>query len=171
VSWQGAPTRGWRWDVVSLVGWPALFVLWHTPDPWGIVSGSGDDTLLAALLFPPLALLLYGAVFRGPLTNRAMTNPWITTIGGMCYTIYLLHNRVIGVAIGWTKGWAGSGSYTVDLLVQLVLVAPVVLAVCAAYFLLVERPCMARDWPRRARARLGQAVSVTAGLGILRRSA
>jgi hypothetical protein len=31
------------------------------------------------------------AAFKGTLSFRALGNPLVTTIGGMCYTIYLYH--------------------------------------------------------------------------------
>lgn len=112
------------------------------------------DASSAALLFPPLAFFLYQAVFRGVITNRIMTNPWVTTIGGMCYTIYLFHNPLIGSLAGLTKGFVPTGSYTLNVLAQGCIILPVVLAACALYFVTIERPCMRRDWPGRLAERM-----------------
>ncbi|HTR98217.1 MAG TPA: acyltransferase [Bacteroidota bacterium] len=143
VDWRGRPSLSPAWDAVTLLGWPALVLLLDIPGP-------SPASYAAAAAFPFLALLLYVAVFRGTVTNRIMTNPWITTIGGMCYTIYLIHNPLLGMLIGMTARAAPSGSYTVNVLAQgLVTVVPM-LCVAALYFAAIERPCMRRDWPQRA---------------------
>ena len=41
--------------------------------------------------------------------------------------------------------------FSVNYLIQAVLVLPGVLAVSAVVFLLLEKPCMRRDWPQRLR--------------------
>ena len=87
--------QNWLWDLVSLVGWPLLVVglmggrsIWGAP-PW----------------LPWLTLLLYIAAFQSVIMNRFVTNAWIATIGGMCYSIYLLHAYIsTGVGIVDTTG-------------------------------------------------------------------
>jgi peptidoglycan/LPS O-acetylase OafA/YrhL len=148
-EWNEAPTSRWSWDLVSLVGWPALFYLWNSPELSRAITSFGTSPILPAVLFPIGTFFLYSAVFRGPLTNRIMTNQWITTIGGMCYTIYLFHNKLIGLIIGFTKGVVVGTSYTPNYLVQCLLVIPPMLVACALYFALIEKPCMRKDWPRR----------------------
>src|SRR5712692_4320466 len=73
------------------------------------------------------------AAFRGVAMNRFVSNPWITTIGGMCYTIYLLHNYVIA-GLGIASQHANAGSFLTRLLIQFVLLTPAVLLVSALYF-------------------------------------
>jgi peptidoglycan/LPS O-acetylase OafA/YrhL len=161
VDWRGRPpARSHAWDLVSLVGWPALFVLWTVVDGSSFpptATPRGPGSFAAALGFPAAALMLYLAAFRGRITNAVFTNVWITTIGGMCYTIYLLHNPVLGVLLGETGRFAPSSSYTLNLVGQAVVVLPVMLVPCAAYFLGIEKPCMRKDWPKRLleRARSG----------------
>lgn len=69
----------------------------------------------------------------------------------MCYSIYLLHYAVIFVSVNalGTK-LAIDAPAGVNLLVQLAICVPPLLAASVAYFVLVERPCMRRDWPARA---------------------
>jgi peptidoglycan/LPS O-acetylase OafA/YrhL len=150
IDWQENPVKNWRWDVVTLVGWPLLFMLWNSPELSRRFLPYGNTPVLSAILFPALALFLYQAVFRGSLTNRIMTTPIITTIGGMCYTIYLFHNQLIGALTGLTKNIVPTQSYTVNVIAQAIIVLPVMLAATAVYFVLIERPCMRKDWPRRA---------------------
>jgi peptidoglycan/LPS O-acetylase OafA/YrhL len=135
-DWKSAPTRTHVWDVVTLIGWPMLGILWmqDSPNP---------------ALFIALAFVLFCAAFRGTLTSRLLGTPVIATIGGMCYTIYLLHFPLISI-IGRHTLPLGSGQpQWVHLLVQTAIIVPPVLVVCLVYFSLIERPCMERDWPQR----------------------
>jgi peptidoglycan/LPS O-acetylase OafA/YrhL len=127
------------WDLVSLAGWAALLAL-------RIRGGA-----IAEWILPWLILVLYAAAFEGGVMRRLITNPWLTTIGGMCYSIYLLHNYAIAALGMVTERIGASSSFEVRVLIQLLLMSPVVLAVGALYFRWIERPCMRPDWPSRIR--------------------
>jgi len=131
------PPGAWRWDLVSLVGWPVLL---------GLLAWSRSEHLWTT---PWLIVLLYVAAFRGHLTQQFVSNAWIATIGGMCYSIYLLHNYLIAGAGMITERVFASASFEWRLALQFVLVTPFVLTVSALYFRWVERPCMRPDWLRR----------------------
>ena len=132
----------WLWDLVSVCGWPVLLA-------WLVRGGAGLEWAA-----PWLILLLYVAAFRGLAMNRFVTNAWIATIGGMCYTIYLLHNYLIAALGMLTERVFPGYPFTARLLVQFVLITPLVLAVSAIFFRWVERPCMRPDWPQRLTAAL-----------------
>src|SRR5947208_1036821 len=72
----------------------------------------------------------------------------VTVIGGMCYSIYLMHNLAIG-AFGawWSRSMPGSFA-SAELLTRLPML-PLSQVVSAIYFRLIERPCMRRDWLKR----------------------
>ncbi len=142
LEWRNSRTRSWTWDAVSIVGWPLLFIT------WGGGNGEGEP-LLMTLLAPWAVLMLYCAAFRGRLSNAVITHPFLTVIGGMCYSIYLLHNPTLAILIDWTRRFAPMRWYGANLALQLAITGPALLIPCAAYFLLVEKPCMRRDWPRR----------------------
>jgi peptidoglycan/LPS O-acetylase OafA/YrhL len=146
-DWEQKPQVAPGWDLVSLIGWPLL--VWTLLHP-----------AYRAWLFPPIALVLFLAVFRGRLTRRIMGTPWLVVVGGMCYSIYLLHYPLIA-AIGRIAYRVGRGlPYPAAFLTQMTLVLPPLLLVSTAYFVLIERPCMDREWPQkllRAWRRLGTA--------------
>jgi peptidoglycan/LPS O-acetylase OafA/YrhL len=147
VDWKRRPTRSWVWDAISAVCWPALFYFWG--------AGAAErDPVLVTLLAPWAVMALYCAAFRGHLTNRVIVNTGITTIGGMCYSVYLLHNPALALLIDRTRSLAPSGIYGANLAVQLAICGPLLLIPCGAYFLLIEKPCMRKDWPRKAWQRL-----------------
>jgi peptidoglycan/LPS O-acetylase OafA/YrhL len=75
----------------------------------------------------------------------------ITVIGGMCYSIYLLHGRVLAFVIhGGLAALVNLGSFASDYLVVAAICIPAVIAVSSVFYVLVERPCMAPDWPMKA---------------------
>jgi len=130
--------RHWLWDLISLGGWPLLLAL-LVRDPGGVWG--------APSWLPWLLLLLTIAAFQGVVVNRFVTNPWIATVGGMCYTIYLLHVYIIVVVERVTEPIGGNAVFPLRLLIQCVLVSPILLTISAAYFRVIERPCMRPDWP------------------------
>jgi peptidoglycan/LPS O-acetylase OafA/YrhL len=78
--------------------------------------------------------------------------PLITTIGGMCYSIYLLHNVFLNNTLFLTKHLAPTGVYAADFALQALIMGPLVVVFSAVFFVLVERPCMDRSWPRHLAA-------------------
>jgi peptidoglycan/LPS O-acetylase OafA/YrhL len=116
------------------------------------------------LPIPWLALLVVMGAFRGAFVNRFFTNPWIYTIGGMCYTLYLYHFQIIGFFGHRFPLFAHS--FYLNLLLRFTVVSVLVLAVSSLLFVLLEKPFMRRDWPRlvlqaaRRRFRLSPAASV-----------
>ena len=125
------PARRWGWDVLSLAGWPLVFLL---------ESGSVLHTIL-----PFVVVALYWAAFHGRLANYLFRLPVLGSVGGMCYTIYLYHFLIIAFASRVLGHGVAAGTM---IGVSIVLIA----IVSAVAFLLVERPCMDRNWPRQLAA-------------------
>jgi peptidoglycan/LPS O-acetylase OafA/YrhL len=136
VEWRQLPQRAWAWDAVAFAGWPVLFLILRS-------------SVLTHWVFPFWILILYAAAFRGVIINRFFSSPWITAIGGMCYSIYLLHYEVISAVGRWTRRFAQGVPYWMYLLIQLAMVGAAILMLCGIYFVAIEKPCMRRDWPRR----------------------
>ena len=136
-DWRSDPTEKRAWDLVSLIGWPAMPFIW-------------SNLPVAKWVFPPVAFALYLAAFRGPWSRRVFANPWLTTIGGMCYTIYLLHYPIITQISGRAMRLQPfADSVTGTFAFQALLTIPAILLVSSVYFLLIEKPCMDPDWPRK----------------------
>jgi peptidoglycan/LPS O-acetylase OafA/YrhL len=135
-DWGESHPTNLAWDIVAIAGWPVLFVVLRA------------DTLVH-WLFPFLVFLLCCAAFRGSCSRRIFSNRFITVIGGMCYSIYLIHYEVISAVGRFTRGIAEGCPYWLYLLVQSALIGISILLVCGFYFVLLEKPCMRRNWPRR----------------------
>jgi peptidoglycan/LPS O-acetylase OafA/YrhL len=139
-DWKETPTAGLSWDLVALIGWPLMIALLQSEQ-------------LTRWLFPFMILLVYCAAFRGTLTRRVLSNRWITGIGGMCYSIYLIHYEVIALAGRFTARLGAARPYWIYFVLQCVLIGVPIIGICGLYFVLLEKPCMCRDWPQRLRNR------------------
>ena len=80
-----------------------------------------------------------------------LSNTIVTNIGGMCYTIYLLHFPIIGlfgnplVKINFSNNSLLSTSIYSTVLLAIILI------ISSLFFLLIERPCMDKNWYKRDR--------------------
>ncbi|MBI5799330.1 MAG: acyltransferase [Verrucomicrobia bacterium] len=122
------------WDLLGLVAFlaiPAFYIV----GTWG------------KLAFPGAVLVLYLAAFRGGCTRAILRQPVIATLGGMCYSIYLVHLPLIYIVLGVTKRLSHSDHHLVNLLVQGTIVIPIIVLVSSTFYVLIERPCMNKNWP------------------------
>lgn len=136
-----------QWMSVRALPWDALALLCLT----GTFAVKGLDWMPAQTA-PWLILIGFVAVFRGGLVRRFFRWTPIVTLGGMCYTIYLWHFLVMRAA--WPM-WADAVAPqpTTGHLVLFVVVASVAtLALSTVLFVLIERPTMDPEWPRKLAA-------------------
>jgi peptidoglycan/LPS O-acetylase OafA/YrhL len=125
------------WDLASLLGWPLLAYLLIAAPEFAFAS------------LPWIILVLYAGVFYGNYSNRAFASVWVASTGGMCYSIYLLHNYVIA-ALGFVTERIGQGlSFFPRLTIQMILMTPIVMLISIGFYRLIEQPCMRSDWPVR----------------------
>jgi len=78
---------------------------------------------------------------------KLLSIKWITIIGGMCYTIYMIHQRLLYAILGSFKPKELiADSVFIDVLVRgFIYLIP--LSICTIiFFIFVERPTMKRDW-------------------------
>lgn len=106
------------------------------------------------LLFNLSILSFFFAVFLGKYLNRFFVNKWIYTIGGMCYSIYLLHYAFFHLLVKFSKQLALTSDYGVNLGIQIIIGLPIILAISIVFFIFVERPCMNPEWPSVLKKRL-----------------
>lgn len=98
-----------------------------------------------------LKLLLLFAAFYFVLFNdrlrKLMSRRWITIIGGMCYSIYLLHVLIIsGVSQGLLSLLIIDGPLGIFFYGLILILA--VLIFSAVFYRLIEQPCMRKGWWR-----------------------
>jgi peptidoglycan/LPS O-acetylase OafA/YrhL len=132
-------TRGeWKpsfaWDVLAICGWPLVWIL---PRSFGHVA------------LPFVIVVLYLAAFRGRVFPVVFSNRAVTNIGGMCYSIYLFHSMILFAVKHLTWPLHIGQNFWFYFALQGAMGLPVVLLLCGVFFLLIERPCMDREWPRK----------------------
>jgi peptidoglycan/LPS O-acetylase OafA/YrhL len=104
----------------------------------------------ATFTLPVAIIVCFLAAFRGILAVRFLRNPWIVTVGGMCYTIYLYHVVLISIAVKVSEKVRLSNP-SADLLLQFVLLLAAIIPISALLFMILERPFMDRRWPAKLR--------------------
>ncbi len=102
-----------------------------------------------SLWFFLLKLFLMNAAFYLVLFSeglkKLMSFQLITIIGGMCYSIYLLHVLIMsGASQGLAELPLLHGPFAV--VVYAVLLIAAVLILSAVFYRLIEQPCMRKDW-------------------------
>ncbi len=143
-DWQGRPLRSyWIWDVAAALALLAMCLSWS--EEYG-----------KSLVFAVSLLCLLIATFRGRWFPRFLAYPWVAAIGGMCYTIYLIHLPLMEAVVPWSSRLYWGRSFEANLLLQALLVLPVVLAVSIVAFLALEKPFMDKEWITRLKRQIGQ---------------
>jgi peptidoglycan/LPS O-acetylase OafA/YrhL len=136
-------SRSYLFDVVGLSAMTGLLIF---NAPFRVA----DDLIFSVCLFLSLVCL-----FKGRLLHSFFTQRWVVIIGGMCYTIYLLHYALIAFLATQSKAlFISEWGYAANFGIQFLVIIPVVLVASAVFFALIERPCMDKDWPTKAYARV-----------------
>lgn len=129
--------RSVAWDVVGCVALAAT---------WRLAAHYEDPRLDAALLLA-ISVVFLSAFFGR--TSGTVLSWWpACLLGGMCYSIYLVHYPLISL-IGGALLPFRSGHWAVDVLILPALTFVPVVFVSAMFYLAVERPTMAPNWWRR----------------------
>jgi peptidoglycan/LPS O-acetylase OafA/YrhL len=131
---QDTGGRHWSWDVIGLM---AGLPVWCLGAKWFTVVG------------PFLILVSLASIFRGIWLRSLFSHPLLTFPGGMCYSVYLLHNPIMAKALVFSTRLFTHANHYLYLLLQLGMMTIVVGFCSTIFFLLVERPCMRKDWPQR----------------------
>lgn len=87
-----------------------------------------------------------------------LTKPIMTNIGGMCYTIYLLHYPLISMFGNQLIKVQFSNNSLINITVYSALILLALTIASALFFLLVERPCMDKDWYKNIFNRKGKSL-------------
>ncbi len=135
-DWSKHPATNFMWDLATLAAWFCLFVVW-------------ENQLFVLWIMPLLLMIIYIAAFRGRISNLIFRHPLIVTIGGMCYSIYLLHPFLMSRIARFTDRFNPTDYFAIQFVVRCVTVLPLLLLLSGIFFVLIEKPCMVRDWPQR----------------------
>lgn len=143
IDWREGIKKHWCYTYLGVLAMVSIVYFW-----------SWDYEFLNRLIFAVSLFVLVFSVFKSTILSKFLSLPWITAIGGMCYTIYLIHLPLIEFLIKYTRGITYSNSFVLNFIIQFFLIVPLVLIVSIVLFLLIEKPCMNRDWPKKLMNRL-----------------
>lgn len=96
----------------------------------------------ALLLFPFSVFLFYYCVLKNDMVKKCFSMGWIPIIGGMCYSIYLMHYPVISLVGRFSVRLEMSDLYLVNLLVQFSILIVAIFIASAFFYVWIERPFM-----------------------------
>jgi len=133
-EWNQNPAKAWHWDMVSVLAWSAIVAL--------LYQEGGESFIVIPIFFA------YVAAFKGVLSNRFFCQPVIYVIGGMCYTLYLYHYSVISVIsrLLIRVGFLNQLPVWLGIILAGLVIVPAVLLFGTIMFILIEKPCMKKDW-------------------------
>ena len=141
VEWSRVSQRShtFVWDLYGVLGLTTMFSCAHFD-------------CVPRIVFPFAALVFYCSLFRSRVLHAIFTTPVLTTIGGMCYTIYLFHYTVISALYRLTGPLTIGHTFWVNAALQYAIAAPVILGVSGVFYLALEKPCMNPNWPKQLAA-------------------
>lgn len=129
--------KGIWWDIIGAIAIVGMYTF--IPD---------DLFRYERIYFDISVFLLFISVFKGVVFNYIFTRQFLTVIGGMCYTIYLLHYPVLFVIMKvLSTFWVGS--FIPTIVVNFIVSIIILLLVSAVFFKLIEQPCMDKNWPTK----------------------
>jgi hypothetical protein len=121
------------WDILGVLGLVIMMRMWS--DEW-----------LKEIIFMVGLSLFFLSAFKGIIINYLLSNRWVIAIGGMCYTIYLIHLPLLELLTQWTANLSGFKSFGSYFLFQSIILLPMILTTSAVFYLLLEKPFMKPGW-------------------------
>lgn len=135
--WKTIKNGQLLFDIVCVLSIVGLF--YFTPN---------RGNLITYYLFDLCVLLIMVASFKGKIVNRFFTNSIITTIGGMCYSIYLIHYAALFLFMKMSSKISFSNVY-VNYFFQMVTSITFVMFLSIIFYKYLEKPFMYKDWPQK----------------------
>ncbi|WP_460955618.1 acyltransferase family protein [Spirosoma litoris] len=142
-DWKDGIPQSRFYDFVTIISIIVMFCSWT----W-------DKNLSWKFIFITALFTTFYGCFRSISVNKFFKSPWISAIGGMCYSIYLLHLAFAEFFTSAYSHFLPSSSYAINYLVGLLLFLPAVFMISVIFYLVIEKPCMDPQWPQKAWYRL-----------------
>ncbi|NBA84581.1 acyltransferase family protein [Emticicia sp. CRIBPO] len=142
VDWKDGVPRSKIFDYITVISIITLFSTW---------TWEKNLTWKFVFIFS-LFMTIYGC-FRSIAINRFFRNPWISSIGGMCYSIYLIHLALAEFFTMAFRRIIELYDYPVAYFVGIILFLPFLFFCSVIFFLMIEKPCMDANWPQKLSTR------------------
>ncbi|MDA9201826.1 acyltransferase [Flavobacteriaceae bacterium] len=86
--------------------------------------------------------LIYLFLLNSKLIIKFFRLEIISTIGGMCYSIYLIHSPLTSYLKKVQYHFISFNSYEIDFIIGLLIILPIVIVSSSIFFILIEKPFM-----------------------------
>lgn len=126
-------------DVVGLLSFASFQLCWMQYPPASHVLG------------PFLLIIAVLSTLNGKYLKRLASWPLFSTLGGMCYTLYLYHPLLKSTLGRVTFGWRPTESHAANTFAQVIVQSLFIAITGSVLFLLFEKPFMQKDWHTRLR--------------------
>jgi len=129
----------------GLIGLTFLVVIWifEKSDFIKIYMQFGWEAFQLTCIF----FLFYYILIHKEL--KILTKNVFTIIGGMCYSIYLLHYPIISIIGNPLVRFRLSTISIINVGLYCLIMLGLILLISSVFFILIERPCMNKDWPKK----------------------
>jgi peptidoglycan/LPS O-acetylase OafA/YrhL len=132
------------WDFIGLFAFVGMFWFYKP-----------QADFIKQLFFNLSIFILFCSAFKGVWINAFLISPVIYLIGGMCYTIYLLHLPLFGLFVRFSGNFILADSYFANLCLQFGFGFILLMVTSALFFLAIEKPCMHKNWHHNLGRKLG----------------
>lgn len=109
------------------------------------------SSIILIFIYPNGEFLLFASLILLVLSSKSLylikflEKKFIYIVGGMCYSIYMLHQKLIYlVSAIFPKTFFVN--YWIDFSLKLFVITLIVLFVSSVFFIFIERPTMKKDW-------------------------
>ena len=105
-----------------------------------------EQELYGRLAFPFIVGLFYYVILKNEQVKKLFSYKFIPIIGGMCYSIYLLHYTLIAIFGRFTTQLKVTSYYLPNLLFQMAVLCAIILVISSVFYYYIERPFMDKKW-------------------------
>jgi peptidoglycan/LPS O-acetylase OafA/YrhL len=131
-----------RW--ASLAGWVGVALMIGA----GLLENQpGAEAVVFRLLTSGAIVLMFSGAFHGASFRAVCSHPWISLLGGACYSIYLTHLQLIQIATSIIYRMPVMDSVLVELGINMALQPPLIFGAGLVFYAVIERPFMLPGWP------------------------
>lgn len=105
-----------------------------------------NSVIWIRLMYPFVILVFYYLVLKTTFWKNIFSIKPLTVVGGMCYSIYLLHYIIISMVGNITIHYLWEDYFWLNYWIQIIIYLVFILTISTFFFLMIEKPTMNKDW-------------------------
>ena len=129
-------------SIISLV---SLFILFYFDNTY--FDFKHGELIWESLLVSLIFISYYNIIIHKSISF--FSKKIITNIGGMCYSIYLLHFAIISLIGNPLVSFQFSENSIINIGLYSLIILSGILIISTLFFIVIERPCMDKNWPTK----------------------